>query len=226
MSLLLLERLEQNDLPLPQPATDNSAGLDLAACLTRPCKIVEADTGNKKEFKIDGDCWCWKESAEFFDMLTKTELLIAGKEESATKSKELANYEKIADKNAVLVIHPNDTIMVPLGWKCSFEHETAAFGVSITNYLAIHVRSSTGLRGLVLANGTGIVDADYRGELFAVVRNVEKAPISIKHGERIVQAILTPFIKATVREGKVDVTARGEGGFGSTGTMTAPGSQL
>lgn len=179
-----LERLENNDLPQPRYETPLSAGLDFAACLSRPCKKIEAGSGKKSEFwALDGIRFANVEGLE---------------------------PTPCENKNRLLSISPGEAILIPLGFKCSF---------STTSFLALYVRSSVGLKGLVLANGTGIVDPDYRGELFAAVRNNSGAVIDVKHGERIVQGILTPFSQGIIKEGKVDETLRGEGGFGSTGTM-------
>lgn len=109
-----------------------------------------------------------------------------------------------------LLVYPGETVLVPLGFKSAF---------SIDCVLKLYPRSSVGLRGLVLANGTGIVDPDYRGELFAAVYNRTDVKIKIQHGERIVQGVLAYFAQGIVREGMVDETVRGEGGLGSTGQM-------
>lgn len=72
--------------------------------------------------------------------------------------------------------------------------------------------------GIVLANSVGIVDSDYRGEVKVVLRNRGKHPFSIRHGERIAQAMLEPAVRVKMVEvDKLSETARGEGGFGSTG---------
>lgn len=181
---LTLERLPDNNLPLPQYGTALSAGIDFAACLTRVCKLVDPGTGNKHDF------WASHNSAR----LPKPPL-------SQPSPNELTLY-----------IHHGETVLVPLGFKCSFDS---------THVLKIYPRSSVGLKGLVLANGTGIVDPDYRGELFAALVNRTSTSIAIKHGERVVQGILTPFSQGAVMEGKVDETVRGEGGFGSTGKMAS-----
>jgi dUTP pyrophosphatase len=105
--------------------------------------------------------------------------------------------------------------MVPLGLKTEF-------GQSYV--LMLHVRSSTGMRGLELANQTGIIDPDYRGELWAVVYNRNReTPIIVEHGDRLVQGVMLAFNQAIIEEANVCETDRGEGGFGSTGTkLTSP----
>lgn len=83
----------------------------------------------------------------------------------------------------------------------------------------IHLRSSIGAKTKFrLANGTGIIDSDYRGELLLLVENVGKYEAAISAGQRIAQLILikdTP-IEVTVVEA-LSSTKRGVGGIGSTG---------
>lgn len=73
-------------------------------------------------------------------------------------------------------------------------------------------------RGLTLANAPGLVDLDYRGEIGIPVLNNSAEDYPISRGERVAQAMLVPMIRAFFQH--VDLlgeTARGEGGFGSTG---------
>lgn len=105
-------------------------------------------------------------------------------------------------------IAPQETILIPLGFKSEFD----------PNYvLQIYIRSSMSLKGLFLANSTGIIDSDYRGELFSAICNRSSRFIDITHGDRIVQAILINYEQAIIQEASVSETDRGEGGFGSTG---------
>ena len=73
-------------------------------------------------------------------------------------------------------------------------------------------------RDLAPANKVGVVDSDYRGEFFVPMRNHGAQPQTIEPGERIAQFILTPYLTAQFFETEtLTDTARGEGGFGSTG---------
>lgn len=73
-------------------------------------------------------------------------------------------------------------------------------------------------RGLVLANTVGIIDADYRGPIIIALKNTSDSVQAIEHGERIAQLIVQPFLPVDyVEVGSIGTTARGEGGFGSTG---------
>lgn len=92
-------------------------------------------------------------------------------------------------------------------------------GVPHGHFLAIFARSSTPLkRGLMVANGVGVLDADYCGptdELKVQLLNVTTAPVSIKAGERLAQAIVLRAPRVEFVEG--EATAPSRGGFGSTG---------
>jgi dUTP pyrophosphatase len=87
-------------------------------------------------------------------------------------------------------------------------------------FLGIFARSSTPLkRGLMIANGVGIVDSDYCGpadEVKIAVVNFTGAPVQIKAGDRIAQGILLGAPRVTWDEAS-ELSARSRGGFGATG---------
>lgn len=73
-------------------------------------------------------------------------------------------------------------------------------------------------RGLAPANKVGVVDSDYRGEVMVALHNHSGKEQTIGAGERIAQLVITPFLKASFYEAdELSDTARGAGGFGSTG---------
>lgn len=73
-------------------------------------------------------------------------------------------------------------------------------------------------RGLAPANKVGVIDADYRGEIMVSLHNHGDVHQTIDHGERIAQLLLVPFLTAEFAEAQeLTDTARGAGGFGSTG---------
>ena len=84
---------------------------------------------------------------------------------------------------------------------------------------AIYPRSGNATkRGLVLANTGGIIDADYRGPVIIALKNTSDQVQIIEHGERIAQLIVQPFNPILFNETtSIGTTARGEGGFGSSG---------
>jgi len=83
----------------------------------------------------------------------------------------------------------------------------------------IFARSGLASRqGLALSNGVGVVDADYRGEIIVLMINLGQEDVIIRHGDRIAQMVATPTYQAVFKEvEELEQTARGEGGFGSTG---------
>ena len=73
--------------------------------------------------------------------------------------------------------------------------------------------------GIGLLNSVGVIDSDYRGEIKVGVINQFDTPYTIEPGERIAQLVVMPVCPLpTVEVDTLDSTARGEGGFGSTGT--------
>lgn len=85
--------------------------------------------------------------------------------------------------------------------------------------MQIRPRSSLALKhGVTLPNTPGTIDSDYRGPLGVIMINLGAAPYAIQHGERIAQAVIAPVTRAAyVIAETLDDTARGAGGFGSTG---------
>lgn len=84
----------------------------------------------------------------------------------------------------------------------------------------LRARSGLALRhGVTLANGVGTIDADYRGPVGVVLVNLGPDIFVVRHGDRIAQAVFAPVWRTRFRLAQVlDDTARGTGGFGSTGT--------
>ena len=82
-------------------------------------------------------------------------------------------------------------------------------------------RSGLGTKhGIVPANGIGIIDSDYRGEIHAVLRNHGKESFTIARGDRIAQLMFVPVWQADFEVVEtLDETERGQGGFGSTGVQ-------
>ncbi|WBU52341.1 dUTP diphosphatase [Paracoccus sp. SCSIO 75233] len=83
----------------------------------------------------------------------------------------------------------------------------------------VRARSGAALRdGLSLVNGVGTIDSDYRGPVGVIAINLSDTPLVIRHGDRIAQIVVAPVVQATFTAvDDLDETARGSGGFGSTG---------
>jgi dUTP pyrophosphatase len=113
--------------------------------------------------------------------------------------------------SADVTVAPGGIALVPTG---------LVIEVPAGHFLGIFARSSTPLkRGLVVANGVGVVDPDYCGptdEIRIQVLNVTQTPVDIRRGDRLAQGIILPFVRAEWDEhGTPERPARG--GFGSTG---------
>jgi dUTP pyrophosphatase len=113
--------------------------------------------------------------------------------------------------SADLTIPPGQIALVPTG---------LVIAVPAGHFLGIFARSSTPLkRGLMVANGVGIVDSDYCGpadEVKIAVVNITDAAVLIKAGDRIAQGILLPAPRVTWDEVS-ELGAQSRGGFGATG---------
>lgn len=85
----------------------------------------------------------------------------------------------------------------------------------------IRCRSSLGKKGMIMPNGLGTIDSDYRGELMVLATWIgEGDAFVVAKGERVAQLLFAPVPKVTIVETTVEslgTTTRGQGGFGSTG---------
>jgi dUTP diphosphatase len=86
----------------------------------------------------------------------------------------------------------------------------------------IRPRSGLALRhGVTVLNSPGTVDADYRGEVHVLLINLGRSPFTVERGTRIAQLVITATMQVEICEAaSLDETARGVGGFGSTGRST------
>lgn len=102
------------------------------------------------------------------------------------------------------------------------EHVTVNTGVKVNipaGYAGyLHVRSSIGFKyGIQLANGTGIIDSGFVGEIKAKLVNHGDKAIAFNRGDRIVQLVIHQLPAIRYRRGTIHTTERGANGFGSTG---------
>jgi len=95
------------------------------------------------------------------------------------------------------------------------------FAIAIPEGYEVQVRPRSGLalkHGITCLNTPGTIDADYRGEVKVILANLGSAAVEIARGERIAQLVPAPVQRAIFAEvDELDETARGTGGFGSTG---------
>jgi dUTP pyrophosphatase len=114
------------------------------------------------------------------------------------------------DEDAPLVLGPGERLAAPTG-----------FCIALPSGYEAQVRPRSGLAlksGITCLNSPGTVDADYRGEIKVILINHGAEPFTIRRGDRIAQLIVAPVSAAVWVEAEtLDETARGAGGFGSTG---------
>ena len=113
-------------------------------------------------------------------------------------------------EDAPMTLEPGARALVPTGLKIALEKGWEA---------QIRPRSGLALKhGISAPNTPGTIDSDYRGEVGVILINLGQEPFVIKRGERIAQMVIAAVAQATVVEVEtLDDTARGAGGFGSTG---------
>ena len=122
-----------------------------------------------------------------------------------------AGADLVAALEAPLTLAPGERKDVPTG-----------FAMALPTGWEAQVRPRSGLalrHGLTVLNSPGTIDADYRGEVRVILANLGSVPVTLARGERIAQIVVAPVNRAdwqVVEE--LPTTARGSGGFGSTGT--------
>ena len=109
-----------------------------------------------------------------------------------------------------VTLMPRERRLIPTGIAISIPEDTVAI-----------VCARSGLsykKGIAAANGIGVIDSDYRGEIFFSAINNSDEPYTVECGERIAPLMLMPYIKMNfIKSDSLDDTERGAGGFGSTG---------
>ena len=127
-------------------------------------------------------------------------------------SVDAAGADLSACLDAPLTIQPHETMFVPTGISVEIPRGFAGF---------VFARSSVASkRDLAPANKVGVIDADYRGEILCALHNHGLSPQTIEPGERIAQLVILPVFAADyVEADELSDTARGAGGFGSTGRI-------
>jgi dUTP pyrophosphatase len=124
-----------------------------------------------------------------------------------------AGLDLAAALAAPLVLAPGARALVPTG-----------LAMAIAPGFEGQVRPRSGLavkHGISVLNAPGTIDCDYRGEVQVLLINHGEAPFTIARGDRIAQLVIAPVTRATITLAQtLPQTARGSGGFGSTGVAT------
>ena len=131
-----------------------------------------------------------------------------------------AGYDVYA--NADVTIEAGQTKLVPLGIALDLSTETLEAQKGL--YVGLYLRSGLGAKGLILPNGVGIIDIDYKDEIKQIIHNpltdsagYENKTFKIKKGDRVGQLILHKHYGFEVLDDKYRKSTQRAGGFGSTG---------
>lgn len=128
----------------------------------------------------------------------------------AYATQDAAGMDVVAAVEAPLELAPGARAAVPTGLR-----------IAIPDGHEVQVRPRSGLAlnsGVTVANAPGTVDSDYRGEVKVILVNLGAEPFTVTRGMRIAQLVVAPVTRGAWQEvDGLDSTARGAGGFGSTG---------
>lgn len=126
-------------------------------------------------------------------------------------SEAAAGMDVCAAVEQTVVIEPGEVKLVPTG-----------LYVAVPVGYEVQVRPRSGLalkHGLAVVNAPGTIDADYRGEVGIILGNIGREPITITRGMRVAQLVVAAVAQADVElVDELPRTARGDGGFGHSGT--------
>ena len=123
---------------------------------------------------------------------------------------EAAGADLYACLEEAVTIEPNATAFIPTGIALEVPRRCAGL---------VYARSGLACKkGLAPANKVGVIDSDYRGEIFVALHNHGTLAQIVENGERIAQIVITPVLQPVYETAEaLSDTVRGEGGFGSTG---------
>lgn len=121
-----------------------------------------------------------------------------------------ADLRASLENKDTFIIKSNSRVLIPTG---------LAFEIEPGYEVQVRPRSGLSLKtNLIVANSPGTIDADYRGEVKVILANLGDEDYVVQHGDRIAQMVLAPILQAEIEVvEELSDTARGTGGFGSTG---------
>jgi dUTP pyrophosphatase len=176
--------INRSNNPNPEYKTKESAGFDIAVNLTSLEQIRDLNKGLDIQTLID---------------------------------------EKDLSKGFKINIRPFQQLILPTGLYLdnmklqmlgnSYFNENIQETLNRTPVLKIYIKSSIGIKGLILSNNVGVIDIDYPNEIMLMIRNLSSDDITIKHGDRLAQGLIEYIIRP---ESMIKDEVR-VGGFGSTG---------
>ena len=120
-----------------------------------------------------------------------------------------AGMDLLAALEKPIELPPLNRILIPTGLK-----------LSLPSSMEAQIRPRSGLaikQGVTVLNSPGTIDSDYRGEIKILLINLSRDIFKIEHAARVAQLVIAPITKAKLNVvATLDVTERGQGGFGST----------
>ncbi|MBQ7365465.1 MAG: dUTP diphosphatase [Clostridia bacterium] len=123
-----------------------------------------------------------------------------------------AAVDLVACLEEAITLAPGERRLIPTGIAISIPKNTVAILCARSGLSA--------KKGIAAANGIGVIDSDYRGEIFFSAVNLSQEAYTVTPGERVAQLMLMPvYTMALIETESLDETARGAGGFGSTGSL-------
>jgi dUTP pyrophosphatase len=121
-----------------------------------------------------------------------------------------AGVDLQANLPAATIIAAGSIVLIPTG-----------LSIALPAGMEAQIRSRSGMtlkHGIVVANGVGTIDSDYRGEIKVILHNCSQTDYNLQPGEKIAQMIIAPYLYADFEEtDTLDETLRGSGGFGHSG---------
>ena len=131
--------------------------------------------------------------------------------EYATDGSAAVDLRAAIEEGEVLTLAPGERSMIPTG--VSIAPETKDVVAIVAGRSGLGIKS-----GVTLSNCIGVIDNDYRGEICVGLINHGEKPFEVRRGDRIAQLMFMPVYAASfIVADELDETARGAGGFGSTG---------
>lgn len=128
----------------------------------------------------------------------------------AYHSEEAAGFDLLADIHNDVVLDPGERAIIPTGIYIEFP-----IGYEL------QIRGRSGLaanHGVMLANGMGTIDSDYRGEIKVILLNAGQEPFTVQRGDRVAQGVISRYEQVVWNHvDEISATTRGMGGLGSTG---------
>lgn len=123
-----------------------------------------------------------------------------------------AGYDLYACCDEPIELKPHTTTGISLGFCAELPENTVGL---------IYIRSGIAAKNSIIpANCVGVIDCDYRGEWKVMLHNLSDVPYTVQPKERVAQLVITSYYSpSVVEEDELSDTARGAGGFGSTGKL-------